>query len=150
MGAETGPRRPRTPREYRLLAQALAATALARLGLLVLPLATVRRTVCFIARGPLPLPPARRSTPEQVIRAAVSAGLHSPLGTTCLATALVAQAMLQRHGHHASLRVGVRRDADGAFRAHAWLEREGRVVVGGPPALIGSYMPLPEMEHLIR
>ncbi len=150
MGAEARARRARTLREYRLLGQALAATSIARLGLLILPLATVRRAVRWLAASSHPLAPACRCSPEQVIRASVSAGLHSPLGTTCLATALVAQAMLHRHGHHARLRVGVRRDANGAFRAHAWLEREGRVVVGGPPAVVGSYTPLPKLEHLIR
>ncbi len=150
MAAEARASRSRNLREYRLLGQALAATAVARLGLLILPLATVRRAVRWIAPSSRPLAPGCRCSPEQVIRAAVSAGLHSPLGSTCLATALVAQAMLQRHGHHARLRVGVRRDPAGAFRAHAWLEREGRVVVGGPAVVVDSYTPLPKMEHLIR
>jgi Transglutaminase-like superfamily len=150
MSADAGARRSRTIREYRLLGQALAATAIARVGLLILPLATVRRAVRWLAASSHPLAPGYRCSPEQVIRASVSAGLHSPLGTTCLATALVAQAMLQHHGHDARLRVGVRRDANGAFRAHAWLERDGRVVVGGPLAVVDSYTLLPKLEHLIR
>lgn len=140
----------RTPAEYWLLCQALTAIALARLGLLVFPLAKVRRGVRWALRSDRPLPPGRRCSPEQVIRAAVSAGLHSPVGTTCLATALLAQALLERHGYDAQLRLGVRRDADGAFRAHAWLERDGKVAVGGPLSEVTSYTPLPEMEHLIR
>ena len=142
--------RPRTGREYGLLCRAAAAIAVGRIGLLVFPLAKVRRAVQSLCRSGRPLPLERRATPEQVIRAAVSAGLHSPVGSTCLATALVAQAMLQHHGYEARLCLGVRRNAGGAFAAHAWLEREGKVVVGGPLSEIESYTPLPEMEHLIR
>jgi Transglutaminase-like superfamily len=142
--------RPRTAREYVLLLQALAAIAVARIGLLLMSLAGTRRVVHALVQSGRPLPPAGCCTPEQVVRAAVSAGIHSPVGTTCLATAIVAQAMLQRHGHESRLRLGVRRSDTGAFAAHAWLEREGNVVVGGGPAEIASYTPLPEMEHLIR
>jgi hypothetical protein len=149
MGADRGTRPSRTLRECPLLVRALIATAVARLGLMFRPLAEVRRAVRWIAASAHPLAPERRCSTDQVIRAAVSAGLHSPVGTTCLATALVAQAMLQRHGADALLRVGVRRDVDGTFRAHAWLEHAGKVVVGGPLAVVESYTPLPEMEHLI-
>ncbi len=144
------PRRPRTRREYGLLLQALAAITVARIGLLLVSLARVRRMIHGLVQSGRPLPANSQCTPEQVVRAAVSAGIHSPVGTTCLATAIVAQAMLQRHGHDARLRLGVRRSSTGAFAAHAWLEREGRVVVGGAPAEIATYTPLPEMEHLIR
>jgi hypothetical protein len=140
----------RTPLEYWLLAQGLAGTLVCRLGLLALPLPAVRKAVRMLLRADHPLPRGRRATPEQVIRAAVSAGIHSPVGQTCLATALVAQTMLRRHGHDARLRLGVRRNPDGKIAAHAWLEREGLVVVGGPPSEVATYAPLPEMEHLIR
>ena len=142
--------RSRNAREYWLLAQALAGTLACRIGLLLLPLPTVRRAVRALLGAGRPLPPRSRATPEQVIRAAVSAAMHSPVGKTCLATALVAQAMLLRHGHEARLRLGVRRNPDGKIAAHAWLEREGVVVVGGPRSEVATYVPLPEMEHLIR
>jgi Transglutaminase-like superfamily len=106
--------------------------------------------VRFFFASDSPLPPGRRCTPEQVIRAAVSAGVHSPAGSTCLSNALVAQAMLHRHGYDARLRLGVKRDANGAFCAHAWVERDGRIVVGGPAAEISAYTSLPDIEHLIR
>ncbi len=142
--------RNRTPQEYWLLAQGLVGTFVCRLGLLALPLPVVRKAVRTLFRAGRPLPADKRAAAEQVIRAAVSAGIHSPVGKTCLATALVAQAMLRRHGHDARLRLGVRRNPDGKIAAHAWLEREGLVVVGGPRSEVATYVPLPEMEHLIR
>lgn len=140
----------RSAAEYWLLCRGLAGSVASRLGLMVLPLAVVRKAVRFFFASDSPLPPERRCSAEQVIRAAVSAGIHSPVGSTCLSNALVAQAMLQRHGYDATLRLGVKRDANGAFCAHAWVERDGRIVVGGPPAEISKYTSLPDIEHLIR
>ena len=140
----------RSPREFWILGQALAAVTAARLAFWLVPLARVRRLVQMMLLGERPLAACRRCTQEVVIRAVVSAAKHCPVGSTCLATALVGQALLQRHGHDTQLRLGVRRDGGGNFAAHAWLEREGKVVLGGPTVIVGSYTPLPEMEDLIR
>lgn len=130
--------------------QALWVTMLTRVILRILPLPRVRRIVSGCFRATSPLKRVRRGSASQVTWAAVAAGRYSPLGTTCLATALVAQAMLQRHGYEARLRIGVRRNLNGEFTAHAWLEREGEVIVGGPVQVVEGYSALPaELEHLI-
>lgn len=132
-----------------MFAQALCGIILTRVALRLLPLRKAHYLVNRCLRTAPPVKAARRASADQAIWAAVSAGRHSPLGTTCLATALVAQAMLRRNGHDAHLRIGVRRDGNGTFAAHAWLEREDRVVLGGPVEVVATYTPLPEMEHLI-
>lgn len=129
--------------------QAMCGTMLTRIGLRIFPLQKVRGSVRRYLRATSPLPLEKRATANQVVWAAVSAGRHCPIGTTCLATALVAQAMMQHHGYEAKLRIGVRRDGKGAFAAHAWLEREGKVIVGGPAEVVAAYAVMPEMEHLI-
>jgi hypothetical protein len=48
---------------------------------------------------------------------------------TCLTQALAAQVMLSRAGEEPSLHIGVATDR-GAFEAHAWLELNGRPLVG--------------------
>lgn len=50
------------------------------------------------------------------------------LGSSCLANAIAGQILLSRHNHPSRLRVGVFKDDK--FEAHAWLEVEGRVVLG--------------------
>jgi hypothetical protein len=65
---------------------------------------------------------------------------------TCLVRALAAQALLARHGHPSQLRLGVARGADRAFEAHAWLERDGQILIGGGPE--GRYVPLPALDPL--
>ena len=62
----------------------------------------------------------------------VTAAAYRIPGTTCLPRALVTQVLLCRHGHGAELHIGVNRDSQGRIQAHAWVETEGRVVIGGP------------------
>jgi hypothetical protein len=50
--------------------------------------------------------------------------------TTCLGMAMAARLLLARRGIASDVRFGVGRDVDSTFRAHAWLECQGRVVVG--------------------
>lgn len=50
------------------------------------------------------------------------------LGSSCLVNAISGQILLSRHNHPSRLRVGVFKDDE--FEAHAWLEVEGRVVLG--------------------
>ena len=49
---------------------------------------------------------------------------------TCLTQALTAQRLLHQAGQPADLRIGVARSHAGDFEAHAWVEAEGRVVIG--------------------
>lgn len=58
----------------------------------------------------------------------------------CLTQALVAQCLLRRTGYETTLRIGVSKD-ERVFRAHAWLEQGGRVVIGGGASPI-RYRPL--------
>jgi hypothetical protein len=135
--------------DLRLLVEALAVVTIARVGLLVLPLATVRRIVRIIMRAEIRLSVANQRPLARVVWAVAAASKRAPFGTTCLASALAGQALLDRHGYNANLRIGVKRDETGAFAAHAWLEHEGKVIAGGSTDTIESYTTMPEWEHLI-
>lgn len=50
---------------------------------------------------------------------------------TCLIQAIAAQNVLADHGYASALKIGVSADASGEFAAHAWLEQDGRVLIGG-------------------
>lgn len=50
---------------------------------------------------------------------------------TCLIQAIAAQNVLANYGYASTLRIGVSADAKGEFAAHAWLEQDGRVLIGG-------------------
>jgi Transglutaminase-like superfamily len=138
---------PRPWAEYRVFLQASLATPAVRAALYWLPVRTVRRYLWRIFSADLPLP-AKDSLPlARVVRCAARGGRMSPLAPTCLVTALVTEALLGRHGHPVDFRVGVLR-SPGKFAAHAWLEHEGSVVVGGPVSVIQQYTALPEIDRL--
>jgi hypothetical protein len=54
--------------------------------------------------------------------------------------------MYARGGVAAQLRLGVRRDSSGALLAHAWLERDGVVVLGGTRAYLSEFSDLAVIE----
>ncbi len=49
----------------------------------------------------------------------------------CLAQAMALQHMLHKHGRPAELVIGVAKNDDETLKAHAWVEQEGRVLIGG-------------------
>lgn len=64
---------------------------------------------------------------------------------TCLTRSMAAQILLRRNGHASTLWIGVARGSCGALEAHAWVECDGRVVVGEVENL-GRFTPLPLLE----
>lgn len=71
-------------------------------------------------------------------------------GVKCLARAMVAQVMLSRQGYSNRLMIGISKDKQGQFIAHAWVESRGRTVIGGIGNMAKHYhvMSLPEWEEL--
>ena len=50
---------------------------------------------------------------------------------TCLTQAIATLILLNLKNYPATLRIGVARNNEGRFEAHAWVESEGNVVIGG-------------------
>jgi hypothetical protein len=121
-----------------LLAVALVVLVAIRLGLWLLPFRILRPLLARVSR------PRGASvddeTVNQIAWAVSTAAPHVP-SATCLTQALAAQALLARLGASSDLRIGVARDERLGVRAHAWLERRGRVVIGG--SSLDRYIPLP-------
>lgn len=111
--------------ERSLLVEALWLLVAVRAALRVLPFTTVRRHLARRAARAS----AGGATREQIARAVRVVGQRVP-ATTCLAEAVVGHTMLQRHGHAAALRIGVRRGDSAGLDAHAWVECDGTVAIG--------------------
>lgn len=127
--------------EKALFTQAVFLVAALRAGLLFLPLVVVRRALrLFESR------PRRFHSPTSVLRAVERAARVGYLDN-CLAKALAARALLARSGHAATLRVGTA-PRGARLDAHAWLEREGEVVMGGGERS-ARYSPFPELERVL-
>lgn len=65
----------------------------------------------------------------------------------CLTQALAVHWLLQRRGYPAELCIGVVKEADGRLYAHAWVESNGAVVVGGAEAELRRYVRLRVAER---
>jgi hypothetical protein len=122
-GAESAPRGSGAGPALRLTAEAWALLVAARLGLWVLRFGRVRALARRLARAGRGAP----ADPAEVA-AALARGSRAVPRATCLVQALAGTAMLARHGHRASLRIGV--GARPGEVAHAWVESGGAVVVG--------------------
>lgn len=74
---------------------------------------------------------------------------HIP-GVKCLTRAIAAQVMLSKQGYPNQLRIGVGKDKQGQFIAHAWVENKGKAVIGGIGNMAKYYsvISLPEWEKL--
>ena len=95
-----------------------------RVGLWVLPWRIVSRPPAVINQA--------FPCPAQEWSAAVRAASRYVLSPTCLAQALALRRLLARHGCVSVLNLGVRNPPGGRLQAHAWLEADGRVILGDP------------------
>lgn len=59
-----------------------------------------------------------------------AASRHTPGGAMCLVRALTTQLLLNRYGYVHQLHIGVMRNDQQVFEAHAWVEYEGQVIMG--------------------
>jgi hypothetical protein len=115
-------------REQKLVAAAALALPAIRIGLMALPFATVRGIVSRRYRR-LDDEPSRPSL-ERVTWAIEVASRYVPGSSNCLVRALASEYILGRLGYPCELKIGVAKSGAGEFAAHAWLESEGRVVIG--------------------
>jgi hypothetical protein len=150
----------RLPRGQRLLVlKAALLLAVLRLGLAVLPFAKVLDFVERVGAGRRGRRRGRRrgSDLDGWITAVAVAGPHVAPARPCLPQALLVLGLLRKAGRPAELRIGVKRKEDdggetngreGPF-AHAWVESEGRVVIGGEDAP-ERYVALPPVRPPVR
>ena len=124
--------------EKSLLLRALLVVSSTRLGLWLLPIGALRR----IALSDREKRNGANSIAELVW--AVKAVSRYVPTATCLTQALALQWLLVRSGHTSRIRLGARKGFKGKFQAHAWVECEGRVVMGGVAAK--DYAPLTAWE----
>lgn len=116
------------PPDRKLIVEAAWWFVAIRIALRLLPFAKLAR---YAGRRHEGRPADRSLAPGRIgwATAAVARRLAPP--RSCLAQALTAQVMLGRRGRPAAVRFGVQREGGGSIEAHAWLECEGEVLVGG-------------------
>ena len=110
-----------------------------KLGLTLLPYRKLRSLVDRVASATRSLRNTPPASPERIAWAVERASHYVP-GATCLTQALVAKVLLERYGYSTLVRVGFTRTNGALPLAHAWVESDGRVVLGGSD--LRRYTPL--------
>ncbi|MGB7250548.1 MAG: lasso peptide biosynthesis B2 protein [Phormidesmis sp.] len=101
-----------------------------RLALWLFPFGTIRRLLKNVMSVWL-YEEAKPVSVDFIVWTVAIAGAYAPGGAKCLARALTTQLLLHRYQHHYQLHIGVAKNAAQVLEAHAWIEYQGRVVVGG-------------------
>lgn len=97
-----------------------------RIGLWFAPFPRVLAVVQYSAsRGRS----ARPLTADEAVRS-ITRALPWSVHASCLTQALAGWIMLTRRGTESRVRIGVSSPAEHGFKAHAWLECGGRVILG--------------------
>jgi len=124
--------------EKLVVLEAVVLLAVVRMALVLIPLP---RTLAGLQRvgSMIRLPNLSGS---RVLDLTERTSRHLPFKVTCLSLALVAQTLLMQSGGGGVLTIGVKRMSPDWIEAHAWLEEEGKVVLGGPQHLVGDYTPI--------
>jgi hypothetical protein len=113
----------------RLLLEALIELARARMQLRTVPFQAL--VADLKSSLPVPNPVLDFATGEAVANAVHAAARRVPWRADCFPQAIAGYRMLSRRGLSVIIELGVKRDAYGALRAHAWLTSVKGVLLGG-------------------
>ena len=116
-----------------LLARSLILVTAITVGLRLLPFQLLRRALAGVSARPPRLCGSR--VPAARIAWAVKTACRYVPATGGLPRAMATQTMLQRRGYPAKIYIGLARAPEGRLEAHAWVESEGEILVGGLPDL---------------
>jgi hypothetical protein len=116
-----------------LLAKVFPVVAVSRAALYVLPFRWTWRVVSSLGLRP-------GGTDDRRLAWAVDRASLLVPEATCLTQALALRFLMGRSAPGLQVRIGVRRDGQDEFKAHAWVERYGETLIGGEEAAV--YEPL--------
>lgn len=130
--------------ERRLLVSALFYLVAARVGMWLFRFGELFKRLPAMAVARDQLCGSNPLRPEQIAWAIRVASRYLPGAGNCLVQAFATQAMLARQGRPACIRIGVAKDEGGQLKAHAWVECEGKIIIGGRG--VSQYSALPGLE----
>jgi Transglutaminase-like superfamily len=136
-----------TWREKWLLLKVVMLLFAARVALRFLPFQSARRLLVRVCRGSVETT-AQAQEMERILQLTAAVGRRVPAIGTCLTQALTAYVLLDRRGYKTKLRIGVNKDRKGNFIAHAWLESDGRILLGELGTDLEGYTQFPALNGL--
>jgi len=137
------------PHNYSLLIRTYLLVVAIRLGLWLLPFRWMLCIPRLLARQQIQLQISRQVFEDRVAWAVAATSRCVP-AATCLTQALAVQAILNRYGCASELHIGVAKSAQGKLEGHAWVESNGRIIIGGPAINVARFVALPLVEQRPR
>lgn len=116
----------------KLLGQSLITVIAIRLSLWIIPFKTLNRCLCAFDATESDDRVIERNVIDSVTAAVQFCSRCVPYAS-CLTQALAARTLLGLRGQYSQLKIGVGRDEDGKFMAHAWVEIDGKIIIGKLP-----------------
>lgn len=125
--------------EKTLFIEAFFFVAAVRIGLWTVPFGRLRQYFDgFLRHRAAETPEADWAEVKRIVRSVKTVSRFVPFAS-CLTQALAALLLIRLNGQEAELKIGVAKDAKSGFDAHAWLEKENRIIIGKIPEH-GRYM----------
>jgi hypothetical protein len=124
------------PSERSLVLRSLLLVAAIRLALWVAPLSRLREFLSkpLIAAA---FPSHLVQVPVERLAWVVQAASRRIPAASCLTQSLALQFLLSRSGHASSIRIGVAKDPESGFQAHAWVDCGGQIMLNRPEEVAG-------------
>jgi hypothetical protein len=116
----------------KLLGQSLITLSAIRLSLWMFPFKVLNRWLCAFAATESDDRVFEWNVIENVTAAVQMCSRCVPYAS-CLTQALATRTLLGLRGQYSQLKIGVGRDEDGKFMAHAWVEIDGKIIIGKLP-----------------
>jgi hypothetical protein len=126
--------------EWTVMLKAAAILVAANTALHLCKFRPLRRVLIFWARRIRP--GGQPVSAEKVVHTVERLNRRLTAGSTCLSIALTAEVLLTHYGHESVLCLGAKHES-GQFIAHAWLERNNTVLIGGPREVTQEYARFP-------
>ncbi len=133
------------PGERGLGLRTLVLVAAIRVALWIVPFQRLHRVIGrWGSWGRLPLSVPTDMPVARLVWAVRAASRRIP-AASCLTQSLALHCLLTRAGHRSEIRIGVSKDAEAGFGAHAWVEYEGQPLLSGPEE-VARYVRLLSVE----
>ena len=129
-----------------LLIRAFFIVLVIRLLLWVLPFTSLQKVLNAL-RPRSSLPASNEHLPAHIAWAVTVASRYV-LRATCLVQALATQVLLAGAGKSSILHIGVMKGDHAPIEAHAWVEVEGRIIIGGSAAIL--YTKLASLQYEVK
>lgn len=133
-------------RQRGLLHRAFFFVITIRLALWTLPFRVTRHYVEWLQKASGPTGSLETVVVREVIWAVQTVSRRVP-GASCLTQGMATQVLLGRLGEQSELCLGVARSTGGRLEAHAWVEIDGRIVIGNAIAGFSRYARLEKASN---